>query len=98
MSTKKKKPTLGSNDIIEQEDGTLRLNFQRPHDARGVGAVIVLCGRKHFGPHKVERILNKFMVVARKLEVPRPEPEPVAPLRERMREAVRVLAGRGPRA
>jgi hypothetical protein len=98
MSTKKKKPTLGSNDIIEQEDGTLRLNFSRPHGALQAGAVIVLGGGTHHGPHKVERILNKFMVVVRKVEVPAPSPEPVAPLKERVREAARVLIGRRPKA
>ena len=100
MSTKKKKPTLGSNDIIEQEDGSLRLNFSRPHGAARAGAVIVLGGRTHHGPHRVERILNKFMVVVRKIEVPAPEPqpEPVAPLKERLPAALRMLIGRRPKA
>lgn len=98
MSTKKKKPTLGSNDIIEQPDGSLRLNFSRPHGALQAGAVIVLGGRTHHGPHRVERILNKFMVVVRKIEVPATEPEPAAPLRKRLPEALRVLIGRRPKA
>jgi hypothetical protein len=99
MSTKKKKPTLGANDIVEQADGSIRLNFSRPHGALGVGAIIVLGGGTHHGPHKVERILNKFMVVVRKIGVPAPASAPVAPLRKRLPEALRVLIGnRRPKA
>lgn len=93
MSTKRKPAKIV--DAAENEDGSVRLTFTRPHGALGPGAVIVL----HNGPHRVIRIHNKFMVTVEKMEVPAPAPPPDPPLRTRARLALRVLIGnRRPKA
>lgn len=66
MSTVKKKPAVG--DAVMNEDGTVTLTFKRPHGAPRAGVVIILSGT----PHRVEKIKNKFMLVVRKMEQPKP--------------------------